>query len=324
MRWFPLSDLPPDQTAPLQQHVHYGRTCTLLGTDVCSFGAGDPDNPIAYAQILRRRWPVVGPVSQLARGPVWTRAVSAQDAATMTQSLSNELRKSNRGVIVIGEPVAEHDANTDTNLLPLFTAATHARLDLHGTTEDRLMRQHGKWRNRLRNALGGPLIVEQSGMPSDADHWLLRCEVEQSKALRYRALPPAFTVAWRRANGAKSTRLFVARLKGNPVAAMLFLCHGQAATYHIGWSDEAGRQNHAHNRLLWAASEWFAGRGFKWIDLGLIDTETRPSLARFKIGSGAVAHPLGATYLSAFGTGLVRLLTPSVGFRSRQSRQAHG
>ena len=324
MQWHPTSDLPSDLTSPMQQHVHYARTCQIIGGQTQCFVAGSVSEPRAYAQILRRRLPVVGQVAQLARGPIWINPVSTHEAAMGLDSLVQDLRRSNRAVIVISEPVADRDFGNDTKLLPLFTGATHAYLKLSGTPEDRLMRQHGKWRNRLRRAQDGALKVDQSGMPADTEHWLLAREVRQSKEMRYRALPPEFTIAWRHANGPKSTRLFVARHKGEPVAAMLFLCHGKAATYHIGWADEIGRDLHAHNLLLWTASEWFAQRGFGWIDLGLIDTETRPSLARFKIGSGATAHPLGATYLSAFGTQTIRSLTCPSWVRSRQSQQVRG
>ena len=317
-------DLPGDLTVPMQQHIHYARTCQIMGSQVQSYVAGSLNQPRGYAQILRRRLPVIGQVAQLARGPVWPHPISLDQAAEGLDDLVRVLRRTNRAVIVISEPLAGQDFASVAKLLPLFTGATHAYLNLDGTSEDRLMRQRGKWRNRLRRAQDSGLKVDQSGMPGDTAHWLLDREAQQSKELRYRALPPEFTIAWRQANGPKSTRLCVARHKGEPVAAMLFLCHGNAATYHIGWSNKAGRDLHAHNLLLWSASEWFAQRGFGWIDLGLIDTETRPSLARFKIGAGATAHPLGATYLSALGTQTIRSVTRLVEFRSRQSQQVRG
>ncbi|MEO9898458.1 MAG: GNAT family N-acetyltransferase [Paracoccaceae bacterium] len=324
MQWHPIPDLPGDLTAPMQQHVHYARTCQIMGSQVQSYVAGSPAQPRAYAQILHRRLPVIGHVAQLARGPVWPHPISLDEAAEGLNGLVGDLKRINRAVIVINEPLAGADFANATKLLPLFTGATHAYLNLDGTSKDRMLRQHGKWRNRLRRAQDNGLKVDQSGMPGDTEHWLLDREVQQSKEMGYRALPPEFTIAWRQANGPKSTRLYVARHKGDPVAAMLFLCHGKAATYHIGWSNQAGRDLHAHNLLLWTASEWFAKLGFGWIDLGLIDTETRPSLARFKIGSGATAHPLGATYLSAIGTHAIRSLTRLTEFRSRQSQQVRG
>lgn len=148
------------------------------------------------------------------------------------------------------------------------------------------------------------MTVEHGPMPAEAGHWLLQAEEAQARARRYRRLPASFTAAWVAANGDDSARLFVARLHGGIVAAMLFLLHGRAASYHIGWSGPEGRAGHAHNLLLWQASDWLAARGYACVDLGTLDTETTPGLARFKLGSGAQQVKLGATWLDAPGTGL--------------------
>jgi hypothetical protein len=41
---------------------------------------------------------------------------------------------------------------------------------------------------------------------------------------------------------------------------------------------------------LWA-------EGVRWLDLGSVDTEKAPGLARFKLGTGAELKRLGATML---------------------------
>lgn len=177
-----------------------------------------------------------------------------------------------------------------------------------------MARQHGKWRNRLRRALDSDLLIESAPLAGDADHWLLIREETQSRLRGYRRLPASFTLAWAEQNGPESTRVFTARHRGEIVAAMAFLLHGAAASYHIGWSGEAGRALGAHHRILWEASDWLATRGCLWVDLGTLDTETAPGLARFKLGSGARALPLGGTWLDAPGARAVARLF------SRQSR----
>jgi lipid II:glycine glycyltransferase (peptidoglycan interpeptide bridge formation enzyme) len=78
---------------------------------------------------------------------------------------------------------------------------------------------------------------------------------------------------------------------------MLFLVHGSTATYHVGWTGDAGRCASAHNLLLWRAMEALQRRGVRRIDLGLLDTVNTPGLARFKLGAGRVPHRLGGTWL---------------------------
>ena len=59
------------------------------------------------------------------------------------------------------------------------------------------------------------------------------------------------------------------------------------------------------NRIgLAFAAEELRKTGVQKIDLGTLDTVNAPGLARFKLGSGARAEPLGGTWLSS------RLLAP--------------
>jgi lipid II:glycine glycyltransferase (peptidoglycan interpeptide bridge formation enzyme) len=53
------------------------------------------------------------------------------------------------------------------------------------------------------------------------------------------------------------------------VAGMLFLIHGEAATYQVGWTSDAGRDQHAHNLILWQGIQELQARGVRWLDLGV-------------------------------------------------------
>ncbi|MGL4236328.1 hypothetical protein [Tabrizicola sp.] len=49
--------------------------------------------------------------------------------------------------------------------------------------------------------------------------------------------------------------------------------------------------------MLTRAAEALAAEGVRWLDLGSVDTEAAPGLARFKLGTGAGLRRLGATML---------------------------
>jgi hypothetical protein len=49
--------------------------------------------------------------------------------------------------------------------------------------------------------------------------------------------------------------------------------------------------------MLARAAEALAAEGLRWLDLGTVDTEAAPGLARFKLGTGARLRRLGATCL---------------------------
>lgn len=324
MDWQNSEGMPAVGAIPMQQHDTYGRTCASLSVGLETLSFGPKSDPLAHVQVISRKLPLIGTIAQIGRGPIWLQQVSVADMRCQVEALVRQLRKRHRGVVVSSDLSGRTDPIAGGGLLPVYTPVTLARLSLDGTVDARMARQHGKWRNRLKRAIGETLRVDHSPMPPDADHWLLQQEMQQSKLRGYRALPPAFTYVWRQANGPKATRLFTARHKGNIVAAMLFLRHGTGASYHIGWSNAAGRALNAHNLLLWDASCWLADRGAKWIDLGPLDTETSPGLARFKLGSGAAALQLGATYLDAFATSPFARLQRFRGFRSRQSHPKPG
>lgn len=78
---------------------------------------------------------------------------------------------------------------------------------------------------------------------------------------------------------------------------MLFICHGPVATYHIGWTSDEGRRAEAHRQILVHAIDWLAHRGIQRLDLGTLDTEHAPGLARFKLGTGARPVALDGTWL---------------------------
>ncbi|MFC3615018.1 GNAT family N-acetyltransferase [Lutimaribacter marinistellae] len=177
--------------------------------------------------------------------------------------------------------------------LMLVTPAHVAELDLTGNLRSGLRQ---KWRNRLNHALRQNLAVRDAAMPQDPGHWLFTADMAQQRARGYRSWPVRLTLAYTRANPG-SARLFTALHSGRPVAAILLLLHGRAATYHIGHSTAQGRAVSAHNLLMWHAMTWLAARGITRLDLGPVETESAAGLARFKLGTGANARALGGTWL---------------------------
>ena len=80
-------------------------------------------------------------------------------------------------------------------------------------------------------------------------------------------------------------------------AAMCFVRHGGTATYHMGWAADAARAQGVHGVMLWQAALALRAEGVGMLDLGQVDHEAAPGLARFKLGTGAALVGLGATVL---------------------------
>jgi lipid II:glycine glycyltransferase (peptidoglycan interpeptide bridge formation enzyme) len=81
------------------------------------------------------------------------------------------------------------------------------------------------------------------------------------------------------------------------VAGMMFLIHGQAATYQVGWTSDAGREHHAHNLILWRAMQELRERGVRMLDLGGVNTTRSAGIARFKIGTGGQVLTCAGTFI---------------------------
>lgn len=180
--------------------------------------------------------------------------------------------------------------------VPLMAPDSHAVLPLYPDIARQRAALHQKWRNRLARAERSPLMTTCAPLTGGRAAWLFAADRAQRAARGYRGWPEALTLAYGRANPGKAS-LFTAQIKGRPVAAMVVLRHGAAASYHIAHTTAEGRAHNAHNLLLWQAITQLARSGCAGFDLGRIDTETAPGLARFKLGTGAVAKPAGGSWI---------------------------
>jgi hypothetical protein len=220
-----------------------------------------------------------GRLRLLSRGPVW-------DGPRTVDQQRHALRQLARwpGLTIATPEVPVQGFG----LLPLVTPMHHAIWMLGADLGARLA---GKWRNRLAAALREGIRVQPGGRAT-LDRLIVE-EQQQRRARGYRSLPPAFSQAL----PMHSLRLWEWRQKEEVVAAMAFVRHGRSASYHLGWATEQARQSSVHAVMLISAAEALRDEGVDWLDLGSVDTDRAPGLARFKLGTGARLHRLGATAL---------------------------
>jgi hypothetical protein len=236
---------------------------------------------VAQALILRR----LG-LSATLQGPLWHPGSTAQDRIAALRALRRH-----------GLRLIEAGFDSDAPLLRaagfrrVATPAHVAELALHPDAAQRRRTLDGKWRNRLVAAEAAGLLLRHRPLAGTLDP-LFAAEAVQRRAGRYHALPLGFAAAFPGASVVEALR------DGTPLAAMLFLRHGTAATYHIGHTTAAGRAAEAHRLILWHMAGRLAAEGCTRLDLGTIDTETAPGLARFKLGIGATARGLGGSFLA--------------------------
>lgn len=261
---------------PLLQHPDFVAALRAIGVPVCHLPG------IGFA--MTRRLGLGIRIAMLSR------------LGTDGTGLAKRLKQSDlaKTLLIIG-PDAPAPRLADMGAVPLMTPAWTTELDLSPDTDQLRRAMHQKWRNRLRHGETQALRISRQNLPPDPSHWLLVNEARQRVRRRYRSYPLTLTTEFARRYPAQ-TKLFTAWEGRDPVAAMLVLIHGGMASYHIGHTTARGRSCSAHNLLLWDIITYLAQTGIRRLDLGLIDPETNPGLARFKLGSGARARCLGGTW----------------------------
>lgn len=251
-----------DDLEPFQQSAIYAEAAAASGAGV--------------------RWLELGTGRALAvewgRLRLVSRVVLRGSAAEQRRALR---RLARWGGVTVATPEA---AVAGLGLIPLVTPM---HLAVWRLTPDLRAGMAGKWRNRLVAAEAS--VQVRRGDAGTLDR-LIAAEGRQRRARGYRALPEGFS----RALDPGALRLLE---WGQGGAAMCFVRHGQTASYHLGWASDAARAAGVHGVMLTRAAEMLRDEGVRWLDLGPVDTEAAPGLARFKLGTGAELRRLGATML---------------------------
>jgi hypothetical protein len=257
----------------LQQCWDYGQVAQAQGAAPRRARMVDDGSEIAVAQVLDRYG-----LRLINRGPVWLRPVASGTKRRVLRALA------------CGPTVATpEDPVPGFGLVPLLTGRCHAVWDLRPSAEGLRAGLERKWAGRLAAAGRAGVQVARGGRDT-LDH-LIREETAQRHRLRYRSLPPDFP---RRLPPA-ARRVWHWRQDGEIGAAMAFVLYGSTATYQTGWAGPLARRCGVHQVMLWQAALALRDEGVRWLDLGTVDTEAAPGLARFKLGTGAELRQLEAT-----------------------------
>ncbi len=254
---------------PFQQSAPYAEAALASGARVrwCDLDSG-------RALVVER-----GRLRLVSRGPVWAAGCSAEDQRRWLRRLARWP----------GVTIATPETGVQGfGLVPLVTPMHHAIWWLEPDLRAGLA---GKWRNRLMAAERAGVTV-CPGSPAVLDRLILE-EQRQRQVRGYRSLPATFIQGL----PPDALRIWEWRQGGDLAAAMVFVRHGGSATYHLGWGSEAARRQGVHTVMLMAGARALQVEGVRWLDLGSVDTERAPGLARFKLGTGAALRRLGATVL---------------------------
>lgn len=139
---------------------------------------------------------------------------------------------------------------------------------------------HGKWRTDLRFAQKSGLELDRGHGASYAQRFLaLFDQVQLAKGFQP-DIDPAFHFALD--GPTYDVEILLAQKNGQDIAGIVTGRSGVCTTYLFGATTEAGRPLRAGYFLTWAAMQLARTRGGLWYDMGGVDFEANPDVARFK------------------------------------------
>lgn len=164
-----------------------------------------------------------------------------------------------------------------TSRAPAYRSfAIDLRLD-----EDALMKKlNGKWRTDLRYAFKSDILLEQGNSPDLIARFMVLFEEIQAAKNFTPSITPEFHFSLKGEDF--SHDILIATKDGKDIGGIIIGTCGKTAVYLFGATSEAGRRLRAGYFLAWKGINLSRERGLDWYDLGGVDFDANPSVARFK------------------------------------------
>lgn len=264
-------------------------------------------HPVALAQMLTRRLPLIGGIARLNRGPILLDELPEdQSIARTLEALRALLREARRRCWWVVQ-IAPELPDIETVFSSLMRmglrrrpeqAWASGRLALGLDEKYLLMGLNGKWRNCLRK--GERLGVKVTNHPGTGPEQalLISAYAELQRSKGFKGLSEALLRNLAEQQGkAWQFDLFIARAANapagdEPLGMLVSIRHGDTVTYLIGATNEQGRQMQANSVLLWHAILNAKDSGCAWFDIGGLNSATPKGVAEFKKGVNAASYSL--------------------------------
>jgi len=285
--------------AALQQDWAYGACMKTLGVHVLRGWVTRDGEPVAMAQFIVRYF--AGQLASMALcslGPVWLTSVTTKEKQQIYLALKKSIPL-NKLRIVLFTPAEERGANLGlSSWRRVMTGQSTVMLDITKSLPELRAGLDKRWRHRLGGAENSELTIHRVGTNPGQYRWLLDADMQQREKRGLLGLPLQFfdLYAQSRQQPSKNILTIRADIGRDRVAGMLFLIHGESATYQVGWTNDAGRDQHAHNLILWHGIQELQARGVRMLDLGGVNTIRSAGIARFKMSTGGNVVTYAGSY----------------------------
>ncbi len=274
--------------APVYQSFAYGEALNQMGRNALHIRLYAGDNLIGVALIEVRKLMGAFTIAHIMRGPIWhNKTPNTQTKIAAINVLHKGLPIRGAHALFIVPDGTDDIVLKGSGYKRVMTGYHTALLDISDDEAEISARLNGKWRNRLRAAEKSDLRILPISKKPEKYSWLLEQETNRQQKVGYRTHANALAPFYQSIVGKRSLFAFEAKNGIDRVGGALFLKHGTNATYHIGWTNDDGKNLNANNLLLWHAIKALKKEGVKTLDLDGLNTDFNPGIARFKIGTGA-------------------------------------
>jgi hypothetical protein len=286
--------------AALQQDWAYGACMKAMGVTVLRACVEQDGAPVALAQFIVRRF--AGQLASMALcslGPVWLQPLSGAEKKQAYQALKRSMPLSNFRLVAVTPAEPQTPELGLSRWRRVMTGHSTVMLDITPSMETLRAQLDKRWRHRLGGAENSELTIHRVGTNAGQYRWLLEAEMQQREQRGLYGLPLHFFDLYvpSRQQPAQTVLTVRADVGRDRVAGMMFLIHGQAATYQVGWTSDAGRDLHAHNLILWQGIQELRERGVRLLDLGGVNTIRSAGIARFKMSTGGQVVTHAGTFI---------------------------
>ena len=253
------------------------------------------DRPVAAACIRIKTLPGLGRgIAWIASGPL-TQPVTGpnHDLGSILTTLRDHVCEK-KGHILRFRPPAY--AGRDTGALSEqalnsgFVATDRAAayrtvvIDLKPGEEALMRGLHSKWRNALRKAFKHGIKLDRGPMSELSGRFAALYDAVQSAKGFQPAIPPDFYYTLHGPDFDHD--ILIAHRDGEDLAAITVGRAGRRMVYLFGATPAAGRRLNAGYFVMWNAILVGLAEGMETFDLGGIDEESNPDVARFKRRTG--------------------------------------
>ena len=278
-----------------EQSLTYGRAATArIGGKMRCLVLERDGQPVAAAQVRIKTlpglgrgiaWIASGPLLQPLDGPAPDPAVIAEVFAALRTELAlrqgHVLRLRLPGIAFYDTveiaKIAQATGFTPTDRAPAYRSIA---IDLSQDEAALMTALNGKWRTDLRYAQKSGLTLEVGRSPDMQARFLVLFRNIQAAKGFAPDITPEFHFAL--SGPDLGYDILIITKDGKDLAGIVIGTSGLCTVYLFGATAEAGRALRAGYMLTWEGIRLAQSRGMHWYDLGGVDFDGNPDVARFK------------------------------------------